>query len=37
MNNLYLHMTLGEAVEIGKVMVKDGYCDVPTLPTVDTE
>ena len=31
MNNLYLQTTLGEAVEIGKVMIKDGYCGVPTL------
>ena len=30
-NNLDLHITVGEAVEIGKVMVKDGYCDVSTL------
>lgn len=31
MNSLDLHITIGEAVEIGKVMVKDGYCDVSTL------
>ena len=31
MNKLYLKMTVGEAVEIGKVMIKDGYCDALTV------